>query len=486
MARVIIALLLLGAILASRSLAESPGTPITFPDANSSTHSISATGDPQKRAQVRVRARPRSLIQPLPHASFPRMLPVLFVLDNGATVRGNVYPDISLAELKALVSVVIKPFTGGEGVPYALTAPFLRDDGVETEVSHRGLGIETDAEVASLLAAARARAEPTRFGVLSSRMGHAPILTLESAMSRNWTSVAARYLMGGITPDVVQTAFSSVPTTALLELMLEWGLDLNAWTMKIGTPQNSMMQQAAAHDVSLLTLVIIKVFSSHGLMASPPHNGLLDVIRFMLERGSNPNLPLDGSYMPLGAAVDSNSTEVLRLLLNHGAEGVTGQHLHTAIVKMNVASVRLLLGAGGDPNAAIQVHNAQGARRTALEQALLTKDRAIRLHLAKLLLDAGASSAIVTNSNFGHTPLHTAADGNDEELVRLLLEHDADVNAKMQDGRTALRMLREKVYGGNTGRDNFGRGHRHPPLTPEAEAVVKRIIKMLEAKGASD
>jgi hypothetical protein len=405
------------------------------------------------------------------------MLPVLFVLENGANVRGNVYPGIALPELKTLAYLVTRPFSPAGSMVVTITTPFLRSDGVADEASHRGLAVETDVEVTHLLDAAAARGEPPRFGVLQqpfSHPHHVDTTSLEHAFRMGWISVLAFLLPassqeGGsaLTAHVVQKAFEGAPSVKVLEFLLERGLDMNAWTLK-------RHSGAGVIEVSLLTLVV----EAYARSNYPPP------ARFMLERGADPNLPRGASYTSLKAAIDFDSDALARLLLEHGAEGANGALLHIATEKANVALVRTLLAAGADPNA-VSNGNAQQFSQTALDQAMSTRDRVKRLELVKVLLEAGASTS-VAGPVMGRRPLHTAADGNDEELVRLLLEHDADVNAKMQDGRTALRMLREKVYGGNAGRDNFGRGHHHPPLTPEAEAVVKRIIKMLEAKGASD
>ena len=52
----------------------------------------------------------------------------------------------------------------------------------------------------------------------------------------------------------------------------------------------------------------------------------------------------------------------------------------------------------------------------------------------------------------GFTPLHEAALNGDIEFARLLLEHGADVNAKMKDGKTPLTFA---VEGGQTEMASF-------------------------------
>lgn len=60
--------------------------------------------------------------------------------------------------------------------------------------------------------------------------------------------------------------------------------------------------------------------------------------------------------------------------------------------------------------------------------------------LVTLLLDAGAEvNAQNRNTHYGGTPLHQAAHGNQKEVVSILLARGADVHAVSPNGRTALQ-----------------------------------------------
>ena len=69
--------------------------------------------------------------------------------------------------------------------------------------------------------------------------------------------------------------------------------------------------------------------------------------------------------------------------------------------------------------------------------------------IVELLIQEGADVNAVTKSG-GYTALILAADNANTEMVKLLIDAEADVNAKDNNGRTALLAATWAVYQGHT------------------------------------
>ncbi len=94
----------------------------------------------------------------------------------------------------------------------------------------------------------------------------------------------------------------------------------------------------------------------------------------------------------------------------------------------DATTVKLLLANGTDPNTVDSV----GGNRTALHWAVKEGKK----DLIPILLDAKAN--IEAKDRVGKTPLTVAAEGRDIEIVKILVERGADVNARDQIGGSPL------------------------------------------------
>lgn len=102
--------------------------------------------------------------------------------------------------------------------------------------------------------------------------------------------------------------------------------------------------------------------------------------------------------------------------------------------------VRLLLDRGADPAMAARNANAF----TPLHAAVATDAGPRDIGIVNALLEAGAQ--MNARSGEGGTPLHTAAFTGDAEVVELLLARGADPRIAGKDGKTAIDIARQRGH----------------------------------------
>ena len=200
-----------------------------------------------------------------------------------------------------------------------------------------------------------------------------------------------------------------------------------------------------AEDPSRLTERVGKFGADPLLMVcySPFHGesaahdaGLLASARLLLEAGADPNTR-DGVYgvSALYAVTGQRSViPIAKLLLDAGARPTDGESLHHAAERFHEDALELLLAAGGDLN------DNRDAGNTPLHFLLRWYDVEHNEGVRKgvvWLLDHGADPNVRCGDE-RETSLHLAARiGQAAPIVRLLLAHGADVHARRADGRTA-------------------------------------------------
>jgi len=172
----------------------------------------------------------------------------------------------------------------------------------------------------------------------------------------------------------------------------------------------------------------------------------------------------DGGMTPLLFAVRDGNEEMMRLLLELGADinRTSGNHtspLLIALLNGQVAIASELIGRGADVNTNDDYH--RGALFAAIElrnfnhdkYPFMFSDGRDPLNLIKILLDRNADPNVRTDTtpvhglmqfdgswvNFdGQTAFIRAALSGDIEVMRLLLQHGADPNIATTQGSTAL------------------------------------------------
>jgi ankyrin repeat protein len=164
------------------------------------------------------------------------------------------------------------------------------------------------------------------------------------------------------------------------------------------------------------------------------------VVHLLLERGANVDAQDKGHITPLHLASYYGKLEIVRVLLHHGASvntkgnlGQTSSHLAldgNRSCKDGVGIVRLLLQHGADMNA--QDGNGDTPLHLASHYGKLAIGRVLLIH---------GANANVANIR-GQTPLHMLSlwpdVQNAPQLLRILVDSGADINARDKDHETPL------------------------------------------------
>ncbi|KAA8646822.1 Ankyrin-2 [Aspergillus tanneri] len=213
-------------------------------------------------------------------------------------------------------------------------------------------------------------------------------------------------------------------------------------------------------------------------------NGHVEVLRLLLDKPADLNIPNNSGMTLLNSAAESGHLEVVRLLLDRGADiTVTNSSgwtpLNSAADSGHLEVVRLLLDRGAD----LTVTNSSGW--TPLFAAAFSG----HLEVVRHLLDKEADLTVPTND--GWTPLRVAVDNGHLEVVRLLLDRGADLTVAGPDGWTPFSAAAESGHLEvvrlllDRGADlTVATSDVRPPLSAAAEGGQLEVVRFLLGKGA--
>ncbi len=178
------------------------------------------------------------------------------------------------------------------------------------------------------------------------------------------------------------------------------------------------------------------------------YNNSPQLVQLLLDAGADPNLPNTLAITPLLQASRNGNASMISALLARGAR-LEDTKLRTEPALMaaaragSVDAVKLLLKAGANPN---------GTEPLDQQTALMWAVAEGHLEVARTLLDAGANPNLQArvseltkrkNADFpsgGFAALHWAARNGDEAMIKLLIEHKANINARNGDGSTPMML----------------------------------------------
>ncbi|XP_048528378.1 putative ankyrin repeat protein RF_0381 [Triticum urartu] len=160
--------------------------------------------------------------------------------------------------------------------------------------------------------------------------------------------------------------------------------------------------------------------------------GNVEVMRYLLDGSADPSMADDRGSVSLHNAAEEGGTRISSLFFSKGvhvdAMDHRGTPLHLAVAKDHVEVVKVLLEHGADPN---RVANHVFSP---LMMAVCGK----ALKCMKLLIEAGAD--VNVHGYSGPTPLTEAVDDGLMDFVMILLEAGADANIPNQHGAVPIEL----------------------------------------------
>ncbi|KXX75146.1 Ankyrin-3 [Madurella mycetomatis] len=173
--------------------------------------------------------------------------------------------------------------------------------------------------------------------------------------------------------------------------------------------------------------------------------GYLNIVSLLLEKGAQADPTDNAGITPLWSAAQQGHHETVELLADNGAqvdvasnEGAR-QPMHQAAQNGNLETVKVLIAAGANPTPEDNSFDTDTPSPFWLACAAGKPD------VVRLLLEHNANVHFVLGLS-GKTTLHAAAYGGRPEIGELLLDNNCNIDAKEEKGWTALMLAAQEGH----------------------------------------
>jgi ankyrin repeat protein len=283
----------------------------------------------------------------------------------------------------------------------------------------------------------------------------------------------------------------------IVKLLIEYGVDVNEDQIQWGSAIGFVVTGPKSEDAGY-------------------EEKRIETARMLLDAGAEFDECDDYGGKPGTYAATYGHEGILKMLLDRGLHveeryrpsygEIEDEYrlLHLAVRGRHVETVRLLLGAGADPNSRTVLNLGSGFQKETLDGRTpmyfaawrdwgedqgfdrpkwtgMSREAEDSVAVTRMLIEHGGE--INARALNGWTPLHAVAKNGDSVVAttRLLIESGADVNAKAMKSRTPLHAA---VLGASI--DSFGEDVLSDPryLDREPKVETVEVVKLLLEKGA--
>lgn len=274
------------------------------------------------------------------------------------------------------------------------------------------------------------------------------------AISRHHTAIVQDLLDHGANPNFMDNVKHGPLETAILndcgedmlQMLLDYGADVNLKGYSGRTPLFTAIIAGKSAGVAFLLARGADVHARESKDGRAPLHfaaekaGLFDVVKMLVDVGSDVNCLTESGMSPLHKAAHARATDTIQALLDYGADvnlrtpvgdnrGQMAIHYCAKGWGPSKDAIQLLMDYGAD------VNSRDSQQRTPL---LLTveQDNAQCQSTAEVLLDHGAD--ICARDEGGCTVLHGSARRISVKMVQWLCQRGADVNWSNDNGETPI------------------------------------------------